>query len=58
VTGFESSFLSAFAGEGTEAAVLAVPVKFAGTPSEVVDGKDVQALADIVIEVVKSGRLK
>jgi len=56
--GLESSALAAFAAAGTDAVVLALPVKFAGTPSEVIEAKDVQAVADLVAAVVKSGRIR
>ncbi len=46
-----------FLGSGGEAVILAVPVRYAGTPSEIVDLKDVQAAADLVAELVKKGGL-
>jgi putative aminopeptidase FrvX len=57
-TGGEGSVLTPFLREGAEALVLALPVKFSGTPSEVVDMKDAQALLDLVSDIVRSGRLK
>ena len=55
-TGAESALLNAFAGE--EALTLALPVKFAQTPSEVVDLKDVQSLKTIILQLLQSGRVK
>ena len=40
------------------AVVLALPVKFAGTPSEVIETKDVRAIADIISAVVRMGRVR
>ncbi len=57
-TGGEGSLLTPFLSEGAEALILALPVKFAGTPSEVVDMKDARALFDIVSDIVLTGRLK
>lgn len=39
--------LESWSSDGTEAVILAIPVKFLGTPSEIVDMKDVRAVADI-----------
>jgi endoglucanase len=58
LAGIESSLLGPFAGAGIDAIALSLPAKFAGTPSEVVDLKDVQALADVVSALVKSGRIQ
>jgi putative aminopeptidase FrvX len=55
-TSAESTLLNAFAGE--EALSLALPVKFAQTPSEVVDLKDVQSLKTIILQLLQSGRVK
>jgi putative aminopeptidase FrvX len=51
----DSPLLAPFLGTGGEAAMLAVPVRYAGTPSEIVDLKDVQAAADILVALVKKG---
>jgi len=56
--GGEGSLLAPFLADGAEALVIALPVKFAGTPSEVVDGRDIQALFDLVLDVIRNGRLK
>jgi endoglucanase len=58
VTGSDSTLLNGLAGEGTEAVLLALPVKFAQTPSEVVDLKDAQALKAVLLQLVQSGRVK
>ena len=58
LAGVESAFLGPFVGSGIDAVILALPAKFAGTPSEVIEMKDAQALADIVAAVVASGRVK
>jgi putative aminopeptidase FrvX len=58
VVGLESSTLAAFTRAGVDAVVLALPVKFAGTPSEVIELKDIQRIADIVSAVVESGRVR
>jgi putative aminopeptidase FrvX len=50
--------LAPFGAEGTDGIGLALPVKFAGTPSEVVDLKDVQALTDLLANLLLSGSLK
>lgn len=57
-TGGEGTLLGPFLADGAEALVLALPVKFAGTPSEVVDARDIQALLDLVSEIISAGRLK
>jgi len=57
-TGGEGSLLAPFLADGAEALVIALPVKFAGTPSEVVDMKDAAALFDLVSDVIRAGRLK
>lgn len=57
-TGGEGTLLGPFLADGAEALVIALPVKFAGTPSEVVDGRDIQALLDLVSDIIRSGRLK
>jgi putative aminopeptidase FrvX len=54
-TGGESFLLAAFAGEGIDAAILALPARFSQTPSEVISLKDVQALADLVEAVIARG---
>ena len=56
--GPDSTLLNGLAGEGTEAVLLALPVKFAQTPSEVVDLKDAQALKAVLLQLVRSGRVK
>jgi endoglucanase len=56
--GSDSTLLNGLAGEGTEAVLLALPVKFAQTPSEVVDLKDAQALKAVLLQLVQSGRVK
>ncbi len=53
----DSALLAPFLGAGGEAVILAVPVRYAGTPSEVVDLKDVQAASDLLVELVKKGGL-
>jgi len=58
VAGLDSTLLNGLAGEGTEAVLLALPVKFAQTPSEVVDLKDAQALKAVLLQLVQSGRVK
>lgn len=50
--------LAGLTSESTDAVMLAIPVKFFGTPSEVVEMKDVQAVSDIVAKVVASWRAK
>jgi putative aminopeptidase FrvX len=50
------AFLETFSSDTTAAVLLAIPVKFAGTPSEVVDLKDVQAAADIAAGVAAAWR--
>jgi putative aminopeptidase FrvX len=50
-SGIESPLLAPFLGEGADAVILALPVKFFGTPSEVVETKDIQSLLDIVSAV-------
>jgi putative aminopeptidase FrvX len=57
-TGGEGTLLGPFLADGAEALVIALPVKFAGTPSEVVDGRDIQALLDLVADILSTGRLK
>jgi putative aminopeptidase FrvX len=57
-TGGGTGLLAPFQADGAESLVLALPVKFAGTPSEVVDMKDASALLDLVSDVVRAGRLK
>jgi putative aminopeptidase FrvX len=57
-TGAESPLLAPFVVDGGDALILGLPVRYAGTPSEIVALKDVQALADLVMEIVKEGRLK
>ena len=53
----DSPLLTPFLDSGGEAVILAVPVRYAGTPSEIVDLKDVQATADLIVELVKKGGL-
>jgi putative aminopeptidase FrvX len=57
-TGGEGTVLTPFLSEGSEALILALPVKFAGTPSEVVDMKDARSLLDLVSDIVLAGRMK
>jgi putative aminopeptidase FrvX len=57
-TGAESPLLAPFASDGGDAVLLALPVRYAGTPSEIVALKDVQALASLLAEIIKEGRLK
>jgi len=57
-TGVESPLLAPFASDGGDAVGLALPVRYAGTPSEVVALKDVRALASLLAEIIKEGRLK
>jgi len=57
-TGVESMLLASFQADGGDAVLLALPVRYAGTPSEVVSLKDVQALADLIVAIAKDGRLK
>jgi putative aminopeptidase FrvX len=54
----QAPLLAPFGVEGMDGIGLALPVKFAGTPSEVVDLKDVQALTDLVTSLLLSGSLK
>jgi putative aminopeptidase FrvX len=54
----QAPLLAPFGLEGTDGVGLALPVKFAGTPSEVVDLKDVQALTDLIADLLLSGSLK
>jgi putative aminopeptidase FrvX len=58
VTGTESTLMTPFLGDSTEALILALPVKFPQTPVEVVDFKDVQALEDLILGVLGSGRAR
>ena len=53
----DSPLLQPFLGPGGDAVILALPVRYAGTPSEVVDLKDVQAAADLIVELMKKGGL-
>ncbi|MGA2587267.1 MAG: hypothetical protein ABSF88_09615 [Candidatus Aminicenantales bacterium] len=57
-SGVDSALLSGLAGDGTEALMLALPVKFAQTPSEIIDLKDVQFLKTLVFQLAQSGRIK
>ena len=57
-TGGEGAILTPFLADGAEALILALPVKFAGTPSEVVDMKDARSLLDLVSDIVRTGRMK
>jgi putative aminopeptidase FrvX len=50
--------LTAFSSEGTDVVLLAIPVKFAGTPSEVLDMKDVKAVADIAAGTAAAWRTR
>jgi len=50
-SGIESPLLAPFLGEGADAVILALPVKLFGTPSEVVEMKDIQSLVDIISAV-------
>jgi putative aminopeptidase FrvX len=54
----ESTLLNGLAGAGTDVLMLALPVKFAQTPSEVVDLKDVEALERLLLQLLQSGRVK
>jgi putative aminopeptidase FrvX len=54
----DSTLLNGLAGEGTEAVLLALPVKFGQTPAEVVDLKDVQGLKAVLLQLAQSGRAK
>ncbi|MEW5900676.1 MAG: hypothetical protein AB1715_04350 [Acidobacteriota bacterium] len=54
-TGGESTLLASFQGEGVDAVVLALPVKFSQTPSEVISLPDVRAMVDLVISVAVRG---
>lgn len=56
-TGVESPLLAPFLADGGDAVILALPARYAGTPAELVDLKDVQALVDLVAAVLKTGRL-
>jgi endoglucanase len=56
-SGMESPLLAPFLADGCDAVVLALPARYAGTPAEIIDLKDVQALADLVAAVLKTGRL-
>lgn len=56
--GAEGNLLTPFLSDGTEALILALPVKFAGTPSEVIDMKDARSLLDLVSDIVLTGRMK
>ena len=56
--GAESPILNGLSGDGTEAVMLGLPVKFAHTPSEVVDLKDVLALKTVLFKLLQSGRVK
>jgi putative aminopeptidase FrvX len=55
-SGDESPLLLPFLADGGVALVLGLPVRYAGTPGEVVDLKDVQRLADLVAEVIRERR--
>jgi putative aminopeptidase FrvX len=56
--GSESPQLAPFVSDGGDAISLALPVRYAGTPSETVSLRDVTALAALLTEIVKEGRLK
>jgi len=56
--GAESPLMAPFVSDGGDAVGLALPVRYAGTPSEAVSLKDVQALAVLLAEIVREGRLK
>jgi putative aminopeptidase FrvX len=58
VSGADSTLLNGLAGDGTEAVLLALPVKFGQTPAEVVDLKDAQALKALLLQLLQSGRVK
>jgi endoglucanase len=58
MAGLSTPALLAFGGSGIDAAVLALPAKFAGTPAEVIDKKDLRAMADVVSSVVASRRAR
>ena len=57
-TGGDSPVLAPFASDGGDAVSVALAVRYAGTPSEIVALKDVQALASLLTEIIKEGRLK
>jgi endoglucanase len=54
----KSALLTPFAAGDTEAVLVGLPVRFLGTPSEVVELKEIQAMADLVAAVCRSGRVK
>ncbi len=54
----ESPLATAFSDEGTEAVVLAIPVQFLNTPSEIVAMKDLEALGGILAALSKTGGAK
>jgi endoglucanase len=58
MAGVESTLMTPFLGDSSEALILALPVKFPHTPVEVVDFKDVRALKDLVLSLIASGRAK
>ncbi|MGA2532645.1 MAG: hypothetical protein ABSG19_06365 [Candidatus Aminicenantales bacterium] len=55
LAGPEMPLLSAFGDAESDAVILALPVQFAHTPSEIVDLKDLQALRDVLDRFLKSG---
>ena len=57
-TGGEGTSLGPFLAGGAEGLVIALPVKFAGTPSEVVDARDIQAVRDLVSDLIRAGRVR
>ncbi len=57
-TGGNSLLLASFLAEGGDALILALPARYAGTPSEIIDLKDVQAMADLVAGLGQIGRLR
>lgn len=55
LAGVETPLLAAFGDVESDAVIIALPVQFAHTPSEIIDLKDLQALRDILGRFLKSG---
>ena len=55
LAGAETPLLASFGDAESDVVILALPVQFAHTPSEIVDLKDLQALRDILGRFLKSG---
>jgi putative aminopeptidase FrvX len=53
-----SPLLGPWTASGGQALMLALPVRYFGTPGELVDLRDVQALADLLAAVVEQGRVQ